>query len=78
MMRAKTHAALKAASVLTEAARDSTRELGIIEEQYGGLRRDFSQIHADLDYIRRRCDVLIWVVGINIAANFAILGVLLR
>jgi hypothetical protein len=69
---------LKAASVLTEAARDSTEELGIIEEQYGGLRSDFSQIHVDLAYIRRRSDVLIWVVWINAAATLAILGILLR
>jgi hypothetical protein len=31
-------------------------------------------LHPDLDYIRRRRDVPIWLVEINAAATFLILG----
>ncbi len=46
------------------------------------MRGEFKEAHADLRgefaYLRGRFDVLIWAVGINVAATIAILGVLLR
>lgn len=77
-MLAKTYAALKADAVPEELAQNSSNELGGVEELCGGLRSDLCRIRTDIAYIRRRSDVLIWVVGINAAATISILDVLLR
>jgi hypothetical protein len=78
VMLAKTYAALRAAGVPDEQARDAAEELGESHTQFGELRQGLGQIHADIAYMRGRFDVLIWAVGINAAATIAILGVLLR
>jgi hypothetical protein len=78
VMLAKTYAALRAAGVPDEQARDAAEELGESQTQFGELRLGLGQIHAGIAYMRGRFDVLIWAVRINAATTIAILGVLLR
>ena len=78
MMLAKTHAARKAASVPGRQAPATSIELQSVEEAHHPLRHHCSQIHADLAYIRRRSNVLIWLAGVNAAATFVIVGMIFR
>ena len=77
-MLARTYGARKAAGMPDAQARNASVESGGVAERCSGIRSDLSQIHTDIAYIRQRCEVLIWVVGINAAATIVILGVLLR
>ena len=47
------------------------------QHEMKALLDELTKLRADLIGVRRRCDVAILIVAINLAATFTILGVLL-